>query len=188
MIEFTDGMKFDTSGDLRVVRMSFDYYVVGNGMLCPVDGRQEGEALIAKLTKRDVIDPAHPGSMAEQRADLGLPPEEEDDDEPTRIVLPSDCEMHVADMQGTCHTCGIPMGLNDEEWLAVVGLIGVSPMHYSERSGERVFRYLVDEDSEDGRRGRRYVHQQTFATREEAQRAADGASSSRRAWVIEDLA
>jgi len=48
-IKFSDGMEFDTSGPYRVVRKSDGYYVVGEGMLCAVDSREDGEAQIAEL-------------------------------------------------------------------------------------------------------------------------------------------
>ena len=46
MIEFSDGMNFDTSGPLRVVRKSDGYYVVGRNMLVPVNDREEGLEII----------------------------------------------------------------------------------------------------------------------------------------------
>jgi hypothetical protein len=49
MIEFSDGMKFDTSGEYRIEARLDGLYVVGRGMLCPVDSREEGERLIAEL-------------------------------------------------------------------------------------------------------------------------------------------
>jgi hypothetical protein len=49
-MRFSDGMSFDTSGPLRTVHKSDGLYVVGNGMLVPVDDYDEAEALIAKLT------------------------------------------------------------------------------------------------------------------------------------------
>jgi len=52
-IEFTDGVKFNTDGDYRIERRFDGYYVVGNGMLCPVDDRDEGKDLITKLTKKE---------------------------------------------------------------------------------------------------------------------------------------
>lgn len=52
-IEFTDGVKFDTSGEYRVERRFDGYYVVGNGMLCPVDDRDEGKEIISSLTKKE---------------------------------------------------------------------------------------------------------------------------------------
>ena len=48
-MRFSDGMSFDTSGPLRVERRSDGYYVVGNGMLCPVDSYEDGQELIKSL-------------------------------------------------------------------------------------------------------------------------------------------
>lgn len=50
-MEFSDGMTFDTSGTYRVELRSDGYYVVGQGMLCPVNTREEGLKLIETLTK-----------------------------------------------------------------------------------------------------------------------------------------
>ena len=51
MINFNDGMTFDTSGPLRVVKKRDGYYVLGEGMLMPVDSREDGEAEIAEMRK-----------------------------------------------------------------------------------------------------------------------------------------
>ena len=50
-LRFTDGLEFDTSGELRVVRRKDGWYVVGRGMLVAVDGREDGERLIEELRK-----------------------------------------------------------------------------------------------------------------------------------------
>jgi hypothetical protein len=52
-IEFSDGIKFDTSGRYRVEYRKDGYYVVGQGMLCPVDNRAEGQQLVEELTAND---------------------------------------------------------------------------------------------------------------------------------------
>ena len=52
MLEFNDGVKFDTSGALRVERRSDGYYVVGRNMLIPVSDRAEGQKMIAEFNKR----------------------------------------------------------------------------------------------------------------------------------------
>ena len=51
-MRFSDGMTFDTSGPLRLTRRRDGRYVVGNGMLCPVDSIEEGEKFIARLKER----------------------------------------------------------------------------------------------------------------------------------------
>ena len=48
-MHFTDGMKFDLKGPLRVIKRKDGYYVCGEGILCPVDDREDGEALIENL-------------------------------------------------------------------------------------------------------------------------------------------
>jgi len=51
-LRFSDGMSFNTSGKLRAVRRLDGWYVVGNGMLCPVKDREEAEKYIEEMTKR----------------------------------------------------------------------------------------------------------------------------------------
>jgi len=46
-------MRFDTSGELRVVHKSDGYYVVGNGMLIPVATREEGEKAIKEMAQKE---------------------------------------------------------------------------------------------------------------------------------------
>jgi hypothetical protein len=50
-IKFNDGMSFRTEGEPRLVRKSDGLYVVGGGMLCPVDDEAEGRELIAQMKK-----------------------------------------------------------------------------------------------------------------------------------------
>lgn len=52
MLRFNDGMDFDTSGKLHVEKRSDGYYVVGQGMLIPVDSRAEGLEEIARMSPR----------------------------------------------------------------------------------------------------------------------------------------
>ena len=51
-MRFSDGMTFDTSGPLRTIRKSDGLYVVGNGMLVPVNDHDEAETLIEKLSPK----------------------------------------------------------------------------------------------------------------------------------------
>ena len=54
MLRFSDGEDFDTTGELRLECRSDGWYVVGQGMLMPVDSRKEGEELIQEMTgKKD---------------------------------------------------------------------------------------------------------------------------------------
>ncbi len=48
-MRFSDGMKFDTSGPMRLTRRSDGWYVVGKGMLIPVDSPKEGREIIAEM-------------------------------------------------------------------------------------------------------------------------------------------
>ena len=50
-LRFSDGSRFDTSGEYRVVKRADGYYVLGHGMMCPVDSREEGLSLIQDLRK-----------------------------------------------------------------------------------------------------------------------------------------
>ena len=52
-MKFSDGVEIDTTGPLRITRASDGLYVVGNGMLCAVETRWEGEEFIASLEQRD---------------------------------------------------------------------------------------------------------------------------------------
>lgn len=54
-IKFNDGVEFDTSGEYRIVRKSDGLYVVGRGMLCPIDSYEEGEELLAQLKEENKI-------------------------------------------------------------------------------------------------------------------------------------
>lgn len=52
-IKFNDGVEFDTSGDYRIVRKSDGLYVVGRGMLCPVDSYEEANELLEQLREEN---------------------------------------------------------------------------------------------------------------------------------------
>lgn len=54
VITFSDGMKFDTGGPLRITRRSDGLYVVGEGMLIPINDREEGLAIIAQEKAREI--------------------------------------------------------------------------------------------------------------------------------------
>ncbi len=45
-MKFSDGMKFNTEGRLRMVRKSDGLYVVGEGMLIPVKDEEEAKQII----------------------------------------------------------------------------------------------------------------------------------------------
>jgi len=51
-IKFSDGMEFDTSGELHTEERNDGWYVVGKNMLIPVKSEQEGNEYIMKLEKK----------------------------------------------------------------------------------------------------------------------------------------
>ncbi len=51
MLNFSDGVSIDTSGELRKLRLSDGLYVVGQGCCIPVNDDKEAEELIKKLKK-----------------------------------------------------------------------------------------------------------------------------------------
>ena len=46
MLRFNDGVNIDTSGELRVLKLSDGLYVVGEGMLIPVNFYVEAQSII----------------------------------------------------------------------------------------------------------------------------------------------
>ena len=52
-LTFSDGMTFNTSGPLRLAHRQDGWYVVGEGMLIPVESQEEGERFIAILQKKE---------------------------------------------------------------------------------------------------------------------------------------
>ncbi len=49
-IKFSDGMEFNTStSDYHISKKKDGWYVVGRGMLCPVNSLQEGRKVIDEL-------------------------------------------------------------------------------------------------------------------------------------------
>ena len=51
MLRFNDGEVFNTSGPLRTEHRSDGWYVIGKGMLIPVNSEKDGIELIKTLTK-----------------------------------------------------------------------------------------------------------------------------------------
>ena len=51
MLNFSDGISIDTSGNLRILRLKDGYYVVGQGMCIPAFNREEAKQLIKELTE-----------------------------------------------------------------------------------------------------------------------------------------
>lgn len=50
-LNFSDGMSIDTSGELRLIRLPDGWYVVGEGVLYPVDDPKEGNEIIEDMKK-----------------------------------------------------------------------------------------------------------------------------------------
>lgn len=48
-IKFTDDVEFETDGPYRIEEKFDGFYLVGHGMLCPLNDRAEGETMIAEL-------------------------------------------------------------------------------------------------------------------------------------------
>lgn len=48
-LKFSDGVEVDTSGSLRTVHLSDGWYVVGEGLLLPVEDKVEADELINEL-------------------------------------------------------------------------------------------------------------------------------------------
>ena len=53
VLRFNDGVNIRTDGPLRVLRLRDGYYVVGNGMLMPVDSRAEGLAIMRDMLRNN---------------------------------------------------------------------------------------------------------------------------------------
>ena len=51
MLRFNDGVNIDTSGELRTLKLSDGYYVVGKGLCIPVASNEDACQLIKKLKK-----------------------------------------------------------------------------------------------------------------------------------------
>jgi len=51
LLKFSDGVSIDTSGPLRTLELSDGFYVVGQGMLIPVDSREKALEIISQKTQ-----------------------------------------------------------------------------------------------------------------------------------------
>ena len=54
-LRFSDGITIDTSGTMRVIRKSDGFYIVGQGMCCPVSSIEEGQRIIARFMVKSTI-------------------------------------------------------------------------------------------------------------------------------------
>ena len=50
-MKFSDGMEFNTAGQYRLTHRSDGWYVVGEGLLMPVNGPEEGRKVMAEMTE-----------------------------------------------------------------------------------------------------------------------------------------
>lgn len=55
-LKFSDGVEFDLQGELRIESRPDGLYVVGEGMMCAVNTREEGQRIIderkSKIARR----------------------------------------------------------------------------------------------------------------------------------------
>lgn len=51
-LKFDDGWNPDTSGEYRIIKGPDGLYVVGHGLLMPVDSYEEGEEVIKELKSK----------------------------------------------------------------------------------------------------------------------------------------
>ena len=58
-MKFSDGMEFDTSGQYRLPHRSDGWYVVGNGLLLPVNTPEDGQKGIVEMTEIDKLKGRH---------------------------------------------------------------------------------------------------------------------------------
>jgi hypothetical protein len=53
MLKFNDGVEFNLDGELRPVRKKDGWYVVGHGMMMPVDSYEEAIEFMAEEEERE---------------------------------------------------------------------------------------------------------------------------------------
>lgn len=54
MIEFGDGVNIDPDGDLRVEEIGGQFYVLGDGMVFPAEGKEVAERLLADIAGQEI--------------------------------------------------------------------------------------------------------------------------------------
>jgi hypothetical protein len=52
VLRFSDGVSVDTSGELRLLHLSDGWYVVGKGMMIPVDSAEDGRKEIERMNSK----------------------------------------------------------------------------------------------------------------------------------------
>ena len=48
-LRFNDGITIDMSGTMRIIKKIDGFYIVGQGISCPVDSIEEGQRLISRF-------------------------------------------------------------------------------------------------------------------------------------------
>ena len=56
-LRFSDGITVKTEGPLRALRLRDGYYVVGEGMMIPVESREEAREVIAEFAAKRLVKP-----------------------------------------------------------------------------------------------------------------------------------
>jgi hypothetical protein len=51
-IKFNDGITIDMSGTMRIIKKVDGFYIVGQGISCPVDSIEEGQRLISRFMSK----------------------------------------------------------------------------------------------------------------------------------------
>ena len=59
ILKFSDGVKVNTSGELRPLNLPDGWYVVGEGKLIPVKDKEEAKSLIKMMTEKPIKENAH---------------------------------------------------------------------------------------------------------------------------------
>ncbi len=54
-LKFSDGVEFDLAGQYRLTHRSDGWYVVGAGLLMPVNDPEEGRKVMAEMTELDKL-------------------------------------------------------------------------------------------------------------------------------------
>lgn len=90
-LEFSDGEKFDTSNKkLHVEKRKDGYYVVGNGLLIPVNSLEEGNTTIKNMQKTSNVPP-----IDDNKNVLDDKDEVEDDENLEKFEIPEDLKQTI---------------------------------------------------------------------------------------------
>ena len=53
MLRFDDGINIDTSGELRAIKLSDGWYLIGQGLMLPAESEGKAHELLKELTQND---------------------------------------------------------------------------------------------------------------------------------------